>query len=237
VFANGTLYVPDARNGRVSQWRLQNGRIAYRGQSPLSYGTANRLCSIGNYIYYLYFTEGSLIQRITVPSNHVSSFGAALFTAPGLNPVFIPGVIACDPLTKSVYVASQVSVLRRYDADTGRLVWETAIPGVEPPRIEVVRSGLPRYTNPPGKSPLYVTSVVAAPRGQLIVQAGDPPIGAAPGFGSTVVENIRSIIVDAQTGRHIQTRTDLPRIDLASGDWAYGWPANPFPQVKIYRWR
>jgi hypothetical protein len=238
VIENSTIYIPDAGNGRLSRWQLRAGQLIHQGQTAYTYASSSRLCSMAGHMYLLQYHDNGLIQRINLTTNHVVPFGAALYTAPGLNPAFISGVIGCDQRAGAVYVASNMSVLRRYDAGTGRLMWQVAIPGVIAPRIEVGRHGLPQYSRrPAGEKSLSLVSVIAAPNGLLLVQGGDSPVGAAPGAGHTAITNIRTIIFDAASGQFIETRTDLPRLDYAYGNFAYGWPADPFPQVRIYRWR
>jgi hypothetical protein len=238
VLHESLIYMPDAMNGRITQWRLSNGDLQHMGQTRPVIPIVPAFCAIADRIYFLRYHDRGLIQALRLDGQTVASFGAPFHTAPGLNPAFLSGRIACDQRLNAIYVASGMSILRRYDASTGALRWETTIPGVVPPRVEVdTRAGLPRFSRPRGQTSQYLVSIVSAPGGLLLVQLADPPRSAVPGYSGTDIIEVTTLVFDAGTGRLIESRHDLPRLDYSVGSRAYSWPAVPFPQVRIYRWR
>lgn len=124
-----------------------------------------------------------------------------------------------------------LSRVRRYDGATGELVWESDIPGLEPPRVEVGGPGIPQYRRSSGEPWMRIVSVVPARPGELWLQLAEQPQSMRVGYYSgTDILDVETVIYHTATGEVLERRDDLPRVDFASEGRLYALRAEPSPR-------
>jgi hypothetical protein len=232
------VQVVDHINARISLWYFRSGSLALLDELPNLSGLAGPVCTIANDLFFLRFKDGSLLQRVDSTGRVLNGFGRPFLDE---NPVMAQftanGRIACHGSSNSVYVAATViPVVRRYDAASGKLLWESEIPDMTAALIlpnPRSAAGLPMYRPPEGRDHWdAVVSVVPAPEGRVLVQ-----IAPAVGSSSLDATDVTTIIFRSSDGSVLGVRADFPRLDFAGDAYAYSHANDPFPRVRVYRWR
>lgn len=236
AFHNGRVHTTDALNGRMSAWELSGDSLRLVEQSRTPFPVEGGVCNAGGTLIHARFAEGGLLQKLNWDGSFRGAFGAPLVPDPEVNQRFIRVWIACDARTGSAYAGGR-GILRRYDVQSETLRWEVEVPGIVPPELFVdPRTGLPRSTRPAGAEVQTMTGVVVAPGDRVLVQyAVNPPVGMF--FSNSHLTEVETVVFSSTDGRVLELRSDLPRLDAAHGDRVFSMTDDPYPVVRIYRWR
>jgi hypothetical protein len=233
----GGIYVPDHINSRISRWVLRGDSLVLTDE--VRYHLAGPICHLGDDLYLMAYSDGNLIQKLDSRGLPTIAFGTAFVDGdPVIERFTANGKIACDANTQSVFVAATVyPVVRRYSALDGQLIWEAAVPDMVTPvvtRNSRSSAGLPMFRPAEGQEGWEpIVSVLVAPGDQLLVQYGS---NAGVGNGREIV-SVTTVAYDIHTGQLRELRTDLPRLDFATAKNAYSHANEPFPRVRVFRWR
>jgi hypothetical protein len=236
TFHEGLVYATDALNGRISAWELSGDSLRLVDLSRTLFPLEGDLCNAGGTLVHARFNEGGLFQKLEWDGSVRGSFGTSLISVPGLNPRALSIRMACDQRSGSVFV-SALGILRKYDVGTETLRWEVRIPGIVPPEVTAdPRTGLPRFSRPRGADVQGLVSVIVAPGDRVLVQYSvNPPTGMF--FSNSHITDVETVVFAANDGRVLERRSDLPRLDATHGDRVFSMMDDPFPIVRIYRWR
>lgn len=221
--------------GRIFTYALRGGAFVQRDEWRVPF-EVSAMCILNEEIFALGYHQGSLVHRITPDHRVTVSFGRPFRDEdPLMAELAASGRIVCDPGSHSIFVASVLTpTVRRY-TPSGELLWEKGIPG------GFVRKTITRIPNGVKFSPPknrehadMVVSLTVIPGSRLLLQYGEEPGGTAP---TQNILHVQSVLYEINTGAVLAVRQDLPRIDFASGQFAYSRANDPFPKVKMYEWR
>lgn len=232
--SNRQIYVLDRRNLRITTYRLEQDSLVLKAESRVPF-QAHDMCVLDGRVFLLGYHQGRLLHQLDLNTGEVAASFGRPFAGddPGMAALTAFGLVLCDEESQSLYVtANSIPIVRRYNR-SGQLVWESAVEKVSSV-ITRTRHGV-RYGPPADGSASEVTiSLVAAPGGRLLLQFGKVVQGIAT--LQEIVE-VTSVFYDKRTGKPLERSSRLPRLDATDGAFAYSHGSDPFPQLRMYRWR
>lgn len=231
-----SLYVVDRYDG-VSHFTTSATGIRYRARFGAAL-RASSLCGLNDLLVVGGYQGGHLLHMITPTGGTRRSFGARfrIDSIPGVQSVHDRAeiLVACDEPHARVYVAeASQALVRGYDI-SGRLLWQTELPGYSGYTVRVNR-------DPPGIavfSGAYQTkSLTRLGTDLLVVQARQEGRRRNPASGTLVIEELGIItyILSATRGTVLTTSSSLPMLAAERGDEVVGHTQDPFPRVLRFR--
>lgn len=235
MFDGANLHVLDQRNLRITTYGLRGDSFELTAEVRLPFQVVGA-CVLNQTVFLLGYHRGSMVHRFDLQKRQVTgSFGLPFHEGDAAMAALTAwGLIFCDAASNSVYVPpTSVPTVRRY-SPAGELMWESEVPGMAPSTVRRSASGV-TWTRPKDReNPHTMISLSTLRSGQLLVQYGE--VAWRTGVPEDAVD-VRSVVYDVRSGLRLTTQDDLPRIDVASGKFAYSRANDPFPRIIIYAWR
>lgn len=229
-----SVHVLDHSNLRISTFVLRGDSLRWIADTRVPFN-ARDLCVLNGQIFLLGYNQGRMVHRFDLRSGRVTaSFGRPFREGDAtMEALTALGLIHCDSASQSLYVtAYSTPTVRRY-SPTGQLLWETTIPGITTSVVTRTGAGV-RYSAPRGGKSEVVVSLTTIPGGRLLVQFGEEWRGMR---NLEDIVDVNTVLFDVRNGAVVRTLDNVPRIDLASGRYAYSHANDPFPRLVVYMWR
>lgn len=228
---DNAVFILDRQPGHVERQRLV-GRALRNTDSFSLKAPAGDLCVSGSEVFFIGSAAPNLISRYTASGRYLTSLGQPFSENEGLSVAtsVASGMIACQPASSIVAVASRMLPEIRAYSSSGSLLWKYRIPDFHSVRTsELPDGGYELALN----GPADVVERVFALKPFFVVQV----TRGSPQRRSGGESGLETVVLDAVTGQQVSRQTDLPLIHSVRNGLALVIANDPEALAVVYALR
>lgn len=239
VLSDGRLAVVD-RGNRINMYAPSDSGFSYL-ETHLVEVVPERACSVGDRVFSSGWrmADNTMIHEVPiVPGQATRHFGRGYESEHWIvQDQLSDGPIACLQRPSRVVLAfKRLPVVRAYDANTGKLIWESLLEDyLQPPVVEQRRAdGPPRvFFSAEGKRDMAM-SLTSVDDSHVLLQTMRAEPVSDPSVEPKI--QIRSYLIHASSGQGALISDSLPIIALMTDQHYVATWLLPFPRLEVRRW-